>query len=430
MKYSVIPRLFVASLAILLSTSCSKKGSDPTPVSITSLSINSGPFNTSVTITGTGFSPTTTDDKVFFNGKEATITSANTTQLTAIVPQGAGSGNVSVSVRNGASVQGPVFTYQLSAVVTTIAGNDTRGYVDGKGSNASFYSLWGLAIDPSGNIYVSDGYYIRKITPDGTVTTLAGNSNGNSMGWDIDGKGNAATFSSAAGVATDKSGNVYIADGYKIRKMTPDGIVSTVAINNNLPTGSHDYTGIALDASDNIYLSDANADVIIKVTKDGTASILAGNGTQASIDGTVTSASFNDPIDFVMDGGGNMFVTDLVSNKIRKVTPDGTVTTIAGSGSRGATDGSALNASFYSPDGIAVDKVGNLYISDFGNNLIRKISSDRIVSTIAGTGKEGNPWVDGIGTAASFISVDCLKVDASGNIYIADGFKIRKITFQ
>jgi sugar lactone lactonase YvrE len=367
---------------------------------------------------------------VFFNGKAATVVAASATEITAAVPIGAGTGNVTVSINSGTPISGPVFTYQLSAVVTTIAGNDKQGYIDGKGANASFFLVWGLTIDPTGNIYVSDGYYIRKVTPDGTVSTIAGNSNGNTIGWDKDGKGNAATFLFATGIATDNSGNVYITDGSLIRKMTPDGTVSTLSVNNSLFPTAPNFTGIVLDASGNIYASDNGNNLIMKLTPGGTSSIFAGNGTKGSMDGQGTSASFNDPLDLGIDGSGNIFITDLISDKIRKLTPGGLVTTVAGNGSKGASNGPAAQASFFAPDGVAADKSGNLYISDYGNNLIRKIASDGTVSTVAGTGQIGNPQVDGIGTAASFASADELKVDAAGNIYIADYNKIRKITFQ
>lgn len=437
MKYKITFRLIITLfIPSLLLIGCSKNSSNPAPTTqnnlptLTSLSVDTGVYGASVKISGTGFSTTLSDDKVFFNGKQATVTAATSTQISATVPLGAGTGKVSVSVNNGTQVNGPTFVYQLSAVVTTLAGNDKAAYVDGKGANASFSSIWGITLDSSGNIYVSDGYYIRKVTPDGTVTTLAGNSNGNSIGWDVDGKGNAATFSYAASLTTDISGNVYIADASRIRKMTPDGTVSTFWISKNLSPLPQDLTGIVLDASGNLYVSDAGSNVIVKVKPDGTSAIFAGSGANSSVDGQGTSATFSDPIDMAIDGSGNLFVVDLKSNKIRKVTPSGNVTTIAGNGNRGAANGSALQASFYSPDGIAVDNTGNLFIGDFGNYLVREISSNGTVSTIAGTGKIGTPSVDGTGTSASFGSVNTLKIDASGAIYVADYNKIRKITFQ
>lgn len=437
MKYNItfklIIALFISSLFLL---GCSKNSSNPTPTpqnnlpTVTSLSVDTGVYGTSVKITGTGFSTTLSDDKVFFNGKQASITAATSTQLTATVPVGAGTGKVSVTVNNGSQVNGPTFVYQLSAVVTTIAGNEHQGFIDGKGTNASFYSIWGIALDPFGNIYVSDTYYIRKVAPDGTVTTMAGNSNGNAIGWDLDGKGSAATFGNPCSLTTDKLGNVYIADGTRVRKMTPDGTVSTLWITQNLNPLPTALTGIVLDASGNIYASDAGSNIIVKIKTDETASIFAGNGMNASVDGQGSSASFSDPVDMAIDDAGNLFVTDLKSNKIRKVTPSGYVTTVAGSGNRGSENGQALKASFYSPDGIAVDKSGNLFIGDFGTYLVREMSSNGIVSTLAGTGKMGSPPVDGIGTSASFGLVNTLKVDTSGAIYVADANKIRKITFQ
>lgn len=434
MKYNIAFRLIIALfISSLFIFGCSKNSSNPTPQNnlptITSISVDTGVYGTSVKISGTGFSTTLSDDKVFFNGKQATVTAATASQLTATVPLGAGTGKVSVSVNNGSQVSGPTFVYQLSAVVTTIAGNDNSAHIDGKGSGASFSLIWGIALDPSGNIYVSDGIYIRKVTSDGTVTTVAGND-GNVIGWDKDGKGSAATFLYPASLTTDISGNVYIADGNRIRKMTPDGTVTTPWISSNLTPLPQDLTGIVMDGSGDFYVSDAASNVIVKVKTDGTSAIFAGNGASTSVDGRGTAASFNDPIDMAIDASGNLFVADLKSNKIRKVTSDGTVITIAGSGLKGSANGPASNSSFYSPDGITVDKNGNLFICDFGNILIREISSEGIVSTIAGTGHSALPSIDGTGTSASFTGVNTIKTDASGNIYVADAYKIRKITFQ
>jgi hypothetical protein len=434
MKLKFLPQSGIFILAILLFSACSKSGSNPTPQNntpaIASLSTNTGPYNTSVTINGTGFSSTAANDKVFFNGKAASVTTASATQITATVPVGAGTGNVTLSVNSGSTISGPVFTYQLSAIVTTIAGNDKHDYVDGKGSEASFYDVWGLTIDPAGNLYVSDGYFIRKVTPDGTVSTIAGNIN-TIGGLDLDGKGSAATFSFAESLVTDNAGNAYIAGGTVVRKMTPDGTVNTLPINNNFVQNIPSFfMGIVLDAIGNIYLSDPVNHLIIKSIPGGTSSIFAGNGKPGSADGQGASASFDDPLDLAIDGSGNIFVADAVSNKIRKLTPGGLVTTVSGNGSKGAADGPASQATFSGPGGIALDKSGNLYVSDSGSGLIRKIATDGMVSTLAGTGKIASASVDGIGTAASFASPSELKIDAVGNIYIADYTKIRKITFQ
>jgi hypothetical protein len=200
----VVIGLIISSTLFL--GSCSKKSSDHIPV-ITSLSLDSGKFGTSVKINGSGFNSVLADNHVFFNNKPAMVTAATTTQLTATVPLGAGTGAVSVSVKNGERVTGPTFVYQFTAVVTTFAGSGHSAYVDGKGTGASFYSISGITIDnPSGLIYVSDGNYIRRVTSDGTVTTMAGNNNNGPGGIDSDGQGSAANFLYPASLVTDAGG--------------------------------------------------------------------------------------------------------------------------------------------------------------------------------------------------------------------------------
>jgi len=424
---------FTLKSAIILSiafgltlTSCSKKNnSNPTPekVTVTSLSATQGPYNTNVVITGTAFSSTIANDKVFFNGKAATITAATTTQLTVTVPLGAGTGSVTVSVNNGAAAPGPVFTYQLSSVVTTFAGSASPGSANGKGAAASFSGLWGVAIDPLGNLFVTDGYLLRKITPGGTVSFFAGNST--TLG--KDGKGAGASFEQPSGMVCDASGNLYIADIQSVRKVTPDGTVTTVP-GSRFNNGNADFTGVVLDASGNIYASDVQNNVIVEIKPDGTSSIFAGSGTKTSVDGKGTAASFASPVGLAIDASGNLYVVDEYSNKIRKITPDGTVTTIAGTGSKGAADGKGSLASFNDPTGVIVDATGILYIGDFNNYRIRKITPDGTVSTIAGSSTEG--FTDGIGIEATFGDPQGLVFDTLGNIYVADALAVRKITFQ
>jgi IPT/TIG domain len=318
MKLSIPLQTTFILLSIVFLGACSKSGSNnPKPQSntpvlaINSLSVTSGGYTTSVIITGTVFSSTIANDHVFFNGKAATITAATTTQLTATVPLGAGTGNVTVSVNNGAAVTGPVFTYQLSAVVTTFAG--VAGFTDGKGTAATFTGPWGVAFDPSGNLFVTDGFLLRKITPDGTVSFFAGNASGN--GPQKDGKGAGAAFDYPTSIASDAAGNLYIADNQSIQKVTPDGTVTTVP---GSYFSSAEFTGIVLDASGNIYASDSQDNAIIKINTNGTSSTFAGNGTKSSVDGIGTAAVFGNPEDLVLDAAGNIYVAD--GSTIRKIT--------------------------------------------------------------------------------------------------------------
>ena len=248
------------------------------------------------------------------------------------------------------------------------------------GTAAKFRGPKGLSVDLTGNVYVADLYNhkIRKITPDGMVTTLAGSSSGFA-----DDTGAAAKFSSPYGTAVDASGNVYVADqsNYKIRKITPSGEVSTFA---GSTAGYTDAIGtlaefasprdIAIDALGNLYIVDTHNHKIRKITPDGTVSTLAGS-ISGFADGIGASAKFNYPRAVAVDATGNVYVADDQNRKIRKITPDGTVSTIAGSSSESTVDGIAANAGFNSPRGIAVGANGNIYVADYGNDKIRKITS-------------------------------------------------------
>jgi len=412
----------------------------PAPVSppvINQVSPQQGPGGTSVTISGTGFSDTTAKDTVYINGKMATITNATATQLVVTVPSLAGTGPVAVRV-HGDSVTGPAFTYQYQYVVTTLAGDGAQGNVDGTGTGASFNYPIGIAADASGNLYVGDQFNekVRKITPAGVVTTLAGSGNYGSA----DGTGSSATFYYPTGVTVDASGNLYVTDlgGQTIRKVTSAGAVSTIAgtgVTGHLdgPAGTATFaepSGVAIDKSGNLYIADASNNKIRLISSAGVVSTFAGSGAIGSADGSGTAASFYYPYGIAIDGSGNLFVADARNNKIRKITPAGVVSTLAGSGAVGAADGTGTAATLNYPSGIAIDSAGNLYVADDGNNVIRMITPSGVVTTIAGSTTEGD--VDGTGSAAEFEFPYGIAIDKSGNIYVTDqgNDKVRKITIQ
>ena len=322
------------------------------------------------------------------------------------------------------------------AQVSTLAGNGIASSVDGAGTAASFNMPYGVAVDNLGNVYVADNRAnkIRKITPAGVVTTLAGNGSASS----VDGTGAAASFNSPTGIAVDALGNVYVSDynGNKIRKITPAGVVSTLAGSGN--PNSVDGTGssasfngpfqIALDNVGNLYVAEYRANKIRKITPAGVVSTLAGSGTASDIDGTGTAASFNGPTGIAVDYLGNVYVSETLGRKIRKITSTSIVSTIAGSGVNGASDGSSSVASFSWPTNIAVDNALNLYVADADNNKIRQVSATGIVSTLAGTGVEGA--VNGPINTAQFNNPIGIAIDNAGNLYIGDGLNnmIRKIS--
>ena len=304
--------------------------------------------------------------------------------------------------------------------VTTLAGgnNGISGDTNGTGKAARFNNPAGIAIDAAGKVYVADSgnTIIRKIDAAGVVTSLAGSSRYRTT----DGTGSAASFSTPSDVAVDATGNVYVADGLnKIRKITAAGVVTTLA--------EIGINCVAVDAAGNVYVADFYNNKIIKITDAGIVTTLAGSGLQGATDGIGTAASFNYPSGLAIDAAGNVYVADGRNYKIRKITPAGVVTTLAGSGSSGVTDGIGTAASFQDPSGIAVDATGNIYVADSSNQKIRKITPAGVVTTLAGSGSRGA--IDGTGTAASFNNPTGVAVDAAGNVYVADSDnqKIRKI---
>ncbi|MDC1142128.1 hypothetical protein OAU50_03480 [Planctomycetota bacterium] len=328
-----------------------------------------------------------------------------------------------------------------SLTVENWAGNGSgAGQRDGTGAAASFNRPRGIAVDSSGNIYVADtdNHTIRKLTPTGVVTTLAGLAG---AAGSVDGTGVTARFSSPRGISIDSSGNVYVADtnNHTIRKISPTGVVSTL-VGTAGSMGSADGTGaaarfnsphcVAVDSSGNIYVADTDNHTIRIITPAGVVSTLAGSaGSIGSADGAGSAASFFFPRGVAVDSSGNLYVADTNNQTIRMITPTGVVSTIAGTvWAVGSTDGTGAAARFTSPSDISIDASSNLYVADAFNHTIRKITPTGVVSTLAGTaGAEGG--ADGIGAAASFRRPRSAAVDVSGNVYVADTFNhaIRRV---
>ena len=329
-----------------------------------------------------------------------------------------------------------------SDVVSTFAGwVGTSGSTDATGTAARFNAPSGVAVDASGYVYVADttNNTIRKITPGGVVNTLAGLAVQQGA---ADGLGTAAQFYNARGVAVDKDGNAYVGDtsNHTIRKITPAGVVSTLAGLAGNP-GSTDGTGslarfsspwgVAVDATGNVYVADKFNYTIRKITPAGVVTTLAGlAGLGGTTDATGTDARFWAPLGVAVDTAGNVYVADNNNHTIRKITPAGEVTTLAGlAGTWGSADGTGTSAKFKYPSAVAVDTGGYVYVADQSNYTIRMITPGGVVSTLAGlAGTSGS--TDGTGASARFDSPTGVAVDAGGNVYVADvnNYSIRKVT--
>ncbi len=331
--------------------------------------------------------------------------------------------------------------YGRAPVVTTLAGSPgADGNADGVGVAARLSAAEGIAVDAGGNIYVADtnNNTIRKITPTGAVSTFAGKAGSHGS---ADGTGGNARFEFPCSVAVDSAGNVYVVDcvNCTIRKITPTGVVTTFAGRAG-SSGSADGagniarfyfpSGVAVDSAGNVYVADSDNDTIRKITPAGLVSTLAGlAGNSGSADGTGNAARFSYPFGVAADGTGNVYVADLDNDTIRKVTPTGLVSTLAGlAGSSGSADGAGSTARFNAPAGVAVDGVGNVYVADSSNHTIRKVTPTNIVCTWAGLA-ESSGSTDGTGNAARFSYPFGVAVDSSGNVYVVDSenHTIRKV---
>ena len=397
-----------------------------------------------LSIFGGHFNPVPGKNVVRLNGIPAeTVVAASATQLTVTVPQNRYcSGKITVEVGSKSAISAATFSYMPIVTVSTLAGSHVRGYDDGIGSAAQFSNPYGITVDAENNLYVVDysGYRIRKVTPSGEVSTLAGSVRGFA-----DGKGNEARFDCPSGITIDESGNLYVADGgnHRIRKVTPLGEVSTLAgsvkgfANGKGNEARFDFpSGITIDKSGNLYVADTNNHCIRKVTPSGEVSTFAGSGMEGFADDRGSAARFYRPQGITIDAEDNLYVADTWNCRIRKVTRIGGVSTLAGS-SGGFADGTGSAAQFYRPRGICIDTEGNLYVADFESHNIRKVTSSGVAVTIAGNSKglstSGNAtFADGMGSAAQFSNPMDITVDTEGNLYVADStnHRIRKIVLE
>jgi sugar lactone lactonase YvrE len=325
-------------------------------------------------------------------------------------------------------------TYAASYYFTTLAGESSVGQVDGTGQSARFFGPAGIALDREGNAYVADtsNHAIRRVTAGGVVTTVAGKAGERGA---VDGKGSAARFNAPQGLALDQAGNLYVGDvgNNLIRKVTPDGVVMTLAGKAG-EAGTTDGEGsvarfrwpvaLAVDVTGMIFVADGGVSTIRRITPAGVVTTWAGKaGESDTVDGDRTVARFREPRGIAFDPAGNLFVTDHSEPLIRKISPAGVVSTVAGSRRLPKSsvyeqvDGAGGAARFAFPEGIAIDAAGFIYITDW--QTVRKISPAGEVTTLAGRPRETGDE-DGPGAQARFGMPIGMGVDVAGNLYVAD----------
>lgn len=325
----------------------------------------------------------------------------------------------------------------------TVAGTGVPGTTDGPGLTATIRT-YGVGYGLN-SVFMLDNDFghhcIRRLDAANVVSTFAGSCTGPD-GY-LDGPKATAKFSYFGGIAVNAQNQIIVADGgnNRIRVISTTGIVSTLAGSTagfvNGP-GSvakfHEPSSVVVDPAGNTYVVDIGNNAIRKVDQAGNVTTIAGTGAYGSADGPGATATFCRPNAIARDASGNLYVTDTGNNRIRKISPAGSVTTYAGAGPSNCiaatpvptfADGPAGTATFYSPVGIAVDSAGIVYVADSGNNRIRAITPGRVTSTLAGTVAG---FSDGSATGAKFLVPKMITIGPLG-LYVADGnYRVRLVT--
>jgi hypothetical protein len=335
-----------------------------------------------------------------------------------------------ISSSSGSVTSAPESLTVNQVGVTTMAGwPGSAGSTNATGWAARFASPGSVRADSFGNLYIADSFNntVRKVTPAGVVTTVAGTPE---VSGSTNGPAASALFNETAGVAVDASGDLFVADdgNDEIREISAAGVVTTYAGQAGSPgtvngTGSaarfEDPQNLAIDSFGNLYVADGMGNTIRKIAPGGVVTTLAGSGTAGSANGTGAAAQFDYPTGVTVDTLGNIYVADYDNNEIREITPGGVVTTLAGSRRSGSSDGTGTAASFDGPAGIGIDSSGNLYVADSNNDTIREVTQAGVVTTIAGSPGIAED-IDGLPTNARLYTPGDVCVDTTGIIYVAD----------
>jgi hypothetical protein len=337
-------------------------------------------------------------------------------------------------------------------IITTVAGNGIAGYSGdgGPAVSAQLADPEAVAVDGAGNLFIATltkpygVRIVRKVGVSGIITTVAGNG---SNGFSGDGgPAVSAQLSVEVALASNAAGDVFIADVYnnRIRKVSPDGIITTVAggghdgLGNGGPATNAQLslpTGAVVDAAGNLFISEALPARIRKVSINGTISIVAGNGESgfSGDGGPATSAQLHSPNGVAVDRGGNLFISDYINGRVRQVSPDGMITSVAGNScviSCFSGDGGSATEAQLDPWAVAVDSAGSLFVAEVRNHRVRKVSSTGVIITVAGNGTQGFSGDGGAATAAQFDSPSAVAVGTNADLFISDYMtgRVRKVS--
>ena len=342
-----------------------------------------------------------------FSGDGGPATSASLSRPSGVAVDSSGN----LYIVDGLS--GRIRRVSPDGTISTVAGNGKYGYSGdgGRATQAGFRWPQGIAADSAGNLYVADAFdhRIRKVSKDGIITTLAGTGTAAYSG--DDGPAVRASLNYPYGVAVDSGGNVFILENgnHRIRKVTPDGIIRTFY------NGTQGWYSLAVDGAGNVYTA---GEVIEKVDRSGVRTVLVAANIMRNSLGVAT------------DPSGQVYIADWGNGRILRVSSDGkTVTTVAGAAIGAAGDGGpATSALLGYPSGVAADRAGNVFIADLDNLRVRKVGPDGIITTVAGNGEQGLGGDGGPALKSPLIAVDAVAVDTAGNLFLSENYRIRKVT--
>ena len=346
------------------------------------------------------------------------------------------------------ALSGPPAALAAPSDITTVAGSGVNGYGGDGGSatSAQMMAPAGLALGAGGNLYIADffAHTVRRVNSSGTISTFAGTG---VAGYSGDGgPASAAQLNMPGDLVVDAAGNVYIADfgNHRIRRVSPGGTISVYA-----GTGTAGYSGdsgpallarlynpagLDIDAAGNLYVTEYGNGTVRRIdAATRVITTLAGNGTNGygGDGGPATAAQMNAPTDVAVHGDGTAYIAELNGHRVRKVTPGGTITTLAGTGVAGnsGNGGPAASALLSQPAGVDIDSTGNVFIAEFGNHDVRKVTPAGAISRVAGTGVAGSGGDGGPALSAQLSTPSRANLDASGNFYVSDwgNHRVRRV---